>query len=181
MTKNSKQLTLCPNCNLFVPLKDKCELCGFKFKSLKIPLTESILNDFFKSDEDISWDLQFIPKGCTRKLKSYYNYFFEISMSKLTYDDMFDFYYFSRNHKTRPLLTLIFSKNSKKSNFRLYNRELLIFLKINHKLDLFKKNFSIKYASKNKQFNLYYVSLGDIESSDFIKKLDLLIDYSKYI
>ncbi|WP_298502656.1 hypothetical protein [uncultured Methanobrevibacter sp.] len=181
-TKNSKQLMLCPNCHLFVPLDDECSLCGFK---LKPELTDSSLTDcfknFFKPDNYINWDLQFIPIACKRRLESCYNDFFEISISKLTYEDGIYFYYFSKKHKSRPFLILIFNENPKKSNFRLYKNELLVFLKINHNLDVFKDNFSLRYASKNKDSNIYYISLGDMGGSDIIKKLDLLADFSKFI
>lgn len=182
---NSKQLMLCPNCHLFVPKDTECILCGHKLKHKNEVLSESRLSKsfkkFFNPDSYIIWDLEFIPKSSKNKLDSFYNDFFNISYSKLIFKPGVIFHYFSKNHKSRPYLTLIYNVNVKKSNFRLYNNQLLVFLKIKHDLDLFKENFSLKYASKNKDSRLYYISLGDIESSDIIKNLDLLIDLSKYV
>ncbi|MBQ2654617.1 MAG: hypothetical protein IJF83_13775 [Methanobrevibacter sp.] len=183
--KNSKQLMLCPNCHLFVLKDNECALCGHKIKRKKEVLSESMLNksfkNFFNLDSYIIWDLHFIPKSSKNKLDSFYNDFFDISYSKLTYEPGVIFHYFSKYRKSRPRLTLIYNINTKKSNFRLYNNQLLVFLKIKKDLDLFKENFSLKYASKNKDSGLYYISLGDIESSDIIKNLDLLIDFSNYV
>ncbi|WP_298522518.1 hypothetical protein [uncultured Methanobrevibacter sp.] len=184
-SKNSKQLMLCPNCHLFVPKDNECVLCGHKLKHKKEVLSEYRLNKsfkrFFNHDSYIIWDLEFIPKSSKNKLNCFYNDFFDISYSKLTYGQGVIFHYFSKYHKSRPYLTLIYNINVKKSNFRLYDNQLLVFLKIKYDLDLFKENFSLKYASKNKDSCLYYISLGDIESSDLIKNLDLLIDFSNYV
>lgn len=185
-SKNSTQLILCSKCHLFVPKANECALCGHKFKKRKKEiLSEPKLNkcfkNFFHLDSYIIWDLQFIPKSSNNKLDTYCDDFFDISYSKLTYKPGVIFYYFTKNRKTKPELTLIYNINAKKSNFRLYDNQLLIFLKINSNLELFKQKFSLKYASKNKDSGLYYISLGDIESEDILRNLNLLMKSSNYV
>lgn len=130
---------------------------------------------FFEKEDEFIWNMKYIPEPHDIKLKRYYDSSEKLFFSKLDINDSESFYYFSKNNQKTPLLTLIFNENVRKSNFRSYNGELLVFLKIKSNFSEIKKNFSLRYASKNKDSGLYYISLGEFENSNIYSKLSFLI------
>ena len=130
---------------------------------------------FFEKEDEFIWNMKYIPEPHDIKLKRYYDSSEKLFFSKLEINDSESFYYFSKNNQKTPLLTLIFNENVRKSNFRSYNGELLVFLKIKSNFSEIKKNFSLRYASKNKDSGLYYISLGEFENSNIYSKLSFLI------
>lgn len=131
-------------------------------------------NNFNKSDY-IKWDMECIPKSFNSKLLRFFDDFHNICFSRLQIDENESLYYFGNKSERVPLLILVFNKKTIKSNFKLYKKEVLILLKITKNRNKILERFKLRYASKNKKANLYYLSLGNIDTDKIFDNLEILI------
>ena len=74
---------------------------------------------------------------------------------------------------------LVFNENPNKSNFRLYNDEVLVLLKINKNLKKINETFNLKKSKRDSK--LYYLTLGSLDEN-IVEKIEFLItNYSESI
>lgn len=172
---NVSDITKIKNTN---QIKPKKKLFDSKFSDEE--LYQLFKNNFSKSDY-IKWDIEYIPKPHKSKLERFYDDFHEICFSRLFIKENESIYYFSDKKERSPKLMLFFNENTIKSNFKLYNQEVLVMLRIT-KINEIKKSFKLMYASKNKKSKLFYLSLGDLIEDNIFENLELLInEFIEYI
>lgn len=153
-------------------IKPKKKLFDSEFSDEE--LFQLFKNNFSKSDF-IKWDNEYIPKPHKSKLERFYDDFHDICFSRLLIKENESIYYFSDKKERSPKLMLFFNENTIKSNFKLYNQEVLVMLRIT-KINEIKKSFKLRYASKNKKSKLFYLFLGDLIEDNIFENLELLIN-----
>lgn len=189
----------CPICNKAQDINNStCIKCNYEFntkhiinvkettnKKPKTPLFNSefsdaelfdIIKNGFKNEDYIKWDKEYIPKDYNFKLKRFFNNSDNICFSRLKINDKESIYYFADKKERFPKLMLFFNYNTIKSNFKVYNKELLLLLKVNNNLKEIIDNFKVIYASKNKKSKLFYISLGKLEEDDIVDNIRFLIN-----
>ena len=131
----------------------------------------------FKQKGKIHLLRSFVPKSYPQRMDKFYNDDSLLWLSRLELRNDGSIYYFGLKGDNIPQLVLKFNKNYKISNFRLYGDEVLILLKFSN-INEIKQEFKLLKV-KDTQKNLYYVSLGKLNSGILTDKIELLI--ARYI
>lgn len=119
---------------------------------------------------------ELVPDSTPKRLDRFYNKDSDIWFSMLSLKNDRSLYYFGLKGDNFPRLMLLFDKDYHESNFRLYKDEVIVLLKFNDICDV-KEEFRL--LSSKKSTDLYYVSLGRLDSGKLTVTLELLI--KKYI
>ena len=90
----------------------------------------------------------------------------------LTLRDGSSIYYFGLIDDKFPRLMLYFDRDYHKSNFRLFNDEVIVLLQLDE-IDRVKKDFKI--YSDNDDSDLYHVSLGKLHGGELSHNIEVLI------
>lgn len=174
----------CINCNYAFNTRNIENIINTGNEKPKISLFDSefyddelfdMIKKGFKNEDYIKWDEEYIPKEFNSKFKRFFHDSNEICFSRLKINDNESIYYFADKKERCPKLMLFFNTTTIKSNFKLYNGEILILLKINNNLKEITDNFKVIYASKNKKSKLFYISLGKLKENNIIDNIRFLI------
>ena len=133
-----------------------------------------IIKESFDQSDYIKWDMECIPRTHSTKLNRFFNAHEQLCFSRLNIDKDESIYYFAFKKDRFPKLMLVFNQKTIKSNFKLFNDELLVLLKIDDDFNEIRKHFKLRYATKNKKSNLYYISLGNL-NEDILSNIKLLV------
>ena len=134
-----------------------------------------VLQKEFAKQNMISLLPDFVPRSYPLRLDRFYNENSLIWFSRLELKDKSSLYYFGLKGTRIPRMILVFNNDVRKSNFRLYGDEVVILLKIKD-VKTIKRAFKIYYASKDRKSDLYYVSLGGLNSGQMSQNLELLME-----
>ena len=126
----------------------------------------------FKHKNKIHLLKSFVPDNYPQRLDRFYNDDSSIWFSMLLLRNFNSIYYFGLKGDNFPRLMLLFNKDYHKSNFRLFNDELIVLLRFDN-ITKVKKEF--KLFSPKGNTNLYYVSLGRIDGGKLSANLEILI------
>lgn len=145
----------------------------------------SYLKSHFSKNDYVKIDKTFVPEHLSNSLNRFYN---ERSMcfSRLKVSNTESIYYFAlKNDETFiPKFILKYDKNSLSSTIIRFNKEDLyisIHLEKNSReYNKIKKVFPLKFATKSKKSNLYYINLGNLNSEDLINNIEYLFTNFKF-
>lgn len=188
----------CPICNKAQDIDNShCVNCNYKFNVSSVenvkdtnqirpkkPLFDDRFSDDelfelfknnFKNSDYIKWNDEFIPKSHESKLNRFFDDSHKICFSRLKIKENESIYYFADKKERFPKLMLIFNQKTIKSNFKLYNGEVLILLRITENLNNINEKFNLRHASKNRKLKLFYLSLGDLKEDNLFDNLERLI------
>lgn len=131
----------------------------------------NIFKNEFKHKNKIHLLRSFVPDSYPQRLDRFYN---ENStwFSMLTLRDGSSIYYFGLIDDKFPRLMLYFDRDYHKSNFRLFNDEVIVLLQLDE-IDRVKKDFKI--YSDNDDSDLYHVSLGKLHGGELSHNIEVLI------
>lgn len=145
----------------------------------------SYLKSHFSKNDYVKIDKTFVPKHSSNSLNRFYN---ERSMcfSRLKVSNTESIYYFALKNDEMfiPKILLKYNKNSISSTIIRFNKEDLyisIHLEKNSSAyNKIKKVFPLKFATKSKKSNLYYINLGNFNSEDLINNIEYLFSNFKF-
>lgn len=145
------------------------------------------LQKHYSKEDVIKLDYAFIPNGVPNKLNRFYSNNTSIWFSRLKVNDNKIIYYFGSmedeklgiKSKILPRLILYFNKEITESSIRFYKNNFLVLIKTPKSgepyNELKNKSLKIMHGSKNKNLNKYYVSLGELNSTNLIRNLDFFV------
>ena len=113
----------------------------------------------------------FVPESYPQRLDRFYKEH-SLWFSMLSLREGSSIYYFGLEDDNFPRLMLLFDRDYHKSNFRLFNDEVIVLLQFSD-IDRVKKDFKI--YSANEDSDLYYVSLGSLYSGKLSLNIEILI------
>ena len=128
-------------------------------------------NDLIKLNES------YVPNRLSNRVNRFYSSNDSIWFSRLKINDNKKIYYFGEMDDANPKATVTFSTDNKESRLRFTKKEH-VYLRVYAKSEVFKKLnkfFTLKYVSKDKSANYYFLDLGKINSAELIKNIELLI------
>ena len=134
-----------------------------------------LLKKEFTDNNFISLSHALIPNGENNRLDRYYNTDSNLWFSRLKISSIVSIYYFGLKNNKFPSLILIYNNSSKKSNFRLHQDELLIYLKINKDFKLIKNKYRLLRNKKDKNNKMFYITLGNLNEINISHEIEKLI------
>ena len=145
----------------------------------------SYLKSHFSKNDYVKIDKTFVPEHLSNSLNRFYN---EKSMcfSRLKVSNTESIYYFALKNDEMfiPKFILKYDKNSLSSTIIRFNKEDLyisIHLEKNSRAyNKIKKVLPLKFATKSKKSNFYYINLGNLNSEDLINNIEYLFSNFKF-
>ena len=144
----------------------------------------SFLKDSFSKNDYKKISKKLVPKKSSNFLNRFYNPD-SIWFSRLKINDQKTIYYFGldndkskNNDIINPKFLLKIDKNSI-SSLRFSKNDVYILIKVLSSSEAYnqiKKSFSLKYATKNKDSDLYYLKLGALNSDILINNIKFLLE-----
>lgn len=145
----------------------------------------SYLKSNFSKNDYVKIDKTFVPKHSSNSLNRFYNEKI-LCFSRLKVSNTESIYYFAiKNDKMFiPKFILKYNKNSLSSTIIRFNKEdlyILIHLEKNSiAYNKIKEIFTLKFATKSKKSNLYYINLGNLNSENLINNIEYLFNNFKF-
>lgn len=136
----------------------------------------------FSKNDLIRLNESFVPNRSSNRINRFYSSNTSIWFSRLKVSENKKIYYFGIMDDTIPKAIIIFNEDYSKSGIR-FSDNGDVYLRIYAESDNFKHVndlFTLKYATKDKTSNKYYLFLGQINSHSLIKNIKTLIERFRF-
>ena len=132
----------------------------------------------FSKNDLIRLNESFVPNRSSNRINRFYSSNDSIWFSRLKVSDNKKIYYFGKMKDMVPKAIITFNEDYSKSGIR-FSNEGDVYLRVHAEKDNFQHAndlFTLKYASKDKTSNNYFLLLGQIDSPNLIKNIKTLIE-----
>ena len=131
----------------------------------------------FSINDLVNLDERYVPKGKSTKINRFYSRDNPIWFSRQKINEGEKIYYFGLNKDLSPKLIFKFNNELNKSSIKFIKDNVLLLVKITDSKvfnEIF-NHFKLKYATKDKSSNFFYLVLGNIDSKDLFNNIRVLV------